>query len=302
MAEFSPRKILVAFDLSRRSRAGWRYAQELASRLRAELEAIYVAPWIPVAVAPGLGPVAPPPSTLISERRESILRLIKDRLGPGAPVRIAEGEPARRILEAAAESGADLIVMTTRGLTGVRRAVGGSTTEAVVRSSPVPVLSLRGEARLPGSILAPVNAEPYALEGLGFARSAARAFGAGVTALHVVEARREPNAPLRVRRLEEAVRPMEEVEFRITDGEPVWRILEEAAGHDLVVLVSRRKGRLRDAILGTTAEQVLRRSPVPVLCVPARPAGPPFRRQERRARRERGLPARAEGRLARRRT
>lgn len=287
MAGFAPRRILVAFDLSRDSRAGWRYAQALASRLHAEVEAVYVAPWTPVAVSPALGPASLPSPALTRESLDSIARLVRERIGPDAVVRIAEGEPVREILEAAEESGAGLIVTTTRGLTGLKRVVGGSVTEGVVRASTVPVLSLRGEARPAGSILAPVNAESYSLEGLRFARSLGRALGARVTALHVIEKRpRRANAPLRVQLLEEAVRAMADVELRMTDGDPVTTILKEAAHHDLVVLVSHRKGILRDALLGTTAEQVLRRSPVPVLSVPVRVRSkPPARRQERGVRR-----------------
>ena len=39
---------------------------------------------------------------------------------------------------------ADLIVIASHGLTGVDRLLLGSTTEEVVRTSPVPVLTVRG--------------------------------------------------------------------------------------------------------------------------------------------------------------
>jgi nucleotide-binding universal stress UspA family protein len=40
------------------------------------------------------------------------------------------------------ECGADLVVMGTQGLEGSRRFVFGSTTEKVLRESPVPVLAV----------------------------------------------------------------------------------------------------------------------------------------------------------------
>jgi len=56
---------------------------------------------------------------------------------------IRRGLPAEEILESVKEHGVDIVVMGSRGLTGVRRAMMGSTTEEVLRLSPVPVLVVR---------------------------------------------------------------------------------------------------------------------------------------------------------------
>ncbi|MEQ1631743.1 MAG: universal stress protein [Planctomycetota bacterium] len=56
---------------------------------------------------------------------------------------IREGIPHDEILDCAAEHKCDLIVMATQGLTGLKHALLGSTTERVVRLSPVPVLTMR---------------------------------------------------------------------------------------------------------------------------------------------------------------
>lgn len=56
-----------------------------------------------------------------------------------------EGRPAEVIVDYAAEHDIDLIVMGTHGRQGVERAMLGSVTERVVRSSPVPVLTLRDD-------------------------------------------------------------------------------------------------------------------------------------------------------------
>ena len=47
------------------------------------------------------------------------------------------------------------------------------------------------------------------------------------------------------------------------------RILDAIGKHSLVVMTAHRKGLVRDAVLGSTAEQVLRRVRVPVLTAPA---------------------------------
>ena len=56
------------------------------------------------------------------------------------------GSAADRIVEQAKQWKADLIVMGTHGRRGLRRLALGSDAELVVRSSPVPVLLIRGNA------------------------------------------------------------------------------------------------------------------------------------------------------------
>jgi nucleotide-binding universal stress UspA family protein len=60
--------------------------------------------------------------------------------------RMLEGGPAREIVAYAERSGADLVLMGTHGRGGINRILLGSVAERVVRSSPVPVLTVRVDA------------------------------------------------------------------------------------------------------------------------------------------------------------
>lgn len=62
--------------------------------------------------------------------------------GPEATISVVVGEPAPSILQEAARVGADVIVMGTKGLSGAKRMVFGSTTEGVLRDSKLPVLAV----------------------------------------------------------------------------------------------------------------------------------------------------------------
>ena len=53
------------------------------------------------------------------------------------------GLAAEKIIEAAKEKDADLIVMTTHGRTGLSHALMGSVAEKVVRQAPCPVLTIK---------------------------------------------------------------------------------------------------------------------------------------------------------------
>ncbi len=60
--------------------------------------------------------------------------------GMSSKAEIAEGNPAEVILDYTKANGIDLIIMSTHGRSGITRWAIGSTTDRVVRESPVPVL------------------------------------------------------------------------------------------------------------------------------------------------------------------
>ncbi|WP_435184024.1 universal stress protein [Halobellus sp. EA9] len=61
---------------------------------------------------------------------------------------VATGIPQDEILDLVDELGADVVVMGTHGRSGLDRYLVGSVTERVVRHSPVPVLTVRGDGEL----------------------------------------------------------------------------------------------------------------------------------------------------------
>ncbi|MBK04243.1 MAG: universal stress protein [Deltaproteobacteria bacterium] len=89
-------------------------------------------------------------NTWISEHIEKIrgkageaLEKAKEEFGGDCTVCLREGKPEQEIVEYAKESGADMIVMGTHGLTGLNRWVLGSVAEYVVRHSSCAVLTVR---------------------------------------------------------------------------------------------------------------------------------------------------------------
>jgi len=60
-----------------------------------------------------------------------------------ASIEQRKGDPGEEILKAAAETGCDLVAMTTHGRSGPSRWVFGSVTAKVLRSSPIPLLVVR---------------------------------------------------------------------------------------------------------------------------------------------------------------
>jgi nucleotide-binding universal stress UspA family protein len=59
---------------------------------------------------------------------------------------LAELPPAQAITQTAEQINADLIVMGTRGLTGLKHVLLGSVAERTIRSAPCPVMTMKDEA------------------------------------------------------------------------------------------------------------------------------------------------------------
>lgn len=68
-----------------------------------------------------------------------------EKTGITVMTRVEEGDRAGAIVDLAAETNADLIVMTTHGRTGVSRWIIGSITERVLHDAPCPVLAVRAQ-------------------------------------------------------------------------------------------------------------------------------------------------------------
>ena len=77
--------------------------------------------------------------------RHSLQRLVEETLGArrtGLEIdyAVGVGRPADELLRLARQARVDLIVMSTHGLTGIRKLFFGSTTERLLRESDIPVL------------------------------------------------------------------------------------------------------------------------------------------------------------------
>ncbi len=56
---------------------------------------------------------------------------------------VLTGKPAEAILSLVEKNNIDLIILTTKSGTGLKRALIGSTAEHIMRNAPCPVMSLR---------------------------------------------------------------------------------------------------------------------------------------------------------------
>ncbi|MEE4607770.1 MAG: universal stress protein [Desulfobacteraceae bacterium] len=144
------RKILCPIDFSDSSFIVLEAACEFAVHFSCELIALHVIAPIPALVTGHISPSAMNGNGLLQEMEESSKRLLEENVAQRVPkgisvrCRIIAGNPAEQIGEAADQENVELIMISTRGQTGLKRLASGSVTEKVVRLSECPVLIIAG--------------------------------------------------------------------------------------------------------------------------------------------------------------
>ncbi len=219
---------------------------------------------------------------------------------PGLQVTSAllDGPVAETIVEYAAQTGVDLVVMTTHGRGGMARFWLGSVADDLVRHSHVPILLIRPhegmvqiEAEHPfRNILIPLDGSPLAEQSLDPAVKLGRLVQAEYTLVQVVEPLVLPGyspvayaagvAEQATESLVETARTYLdsvaqrlrteglEVHTRVLlDAQPARVILEDAEQHaiSLIALATHGRGGISRLLIGSVADKVLRGSDAPVL-------------------------------------
>lgn len=234
------------------------------------------------------------------ERMEALVRPGNVRLD----AMVKWGLPLTGIIDVLKKQQADLVVVGSRGLSGVRRFLLGSVSEGVLNTASCSVLISRGQRRRGAQssakglrILLAVDESDHALAAARWVR-ALRLSAAEVTILHVVEPpgdgtsqlltltapkfREAAQAMIRVtkergRQVVERMRKL--VAHRgltahpvLVEGHPAEEIIRAAARThaDLVILGSRGVTGLKGAFLGSVSRRVARHAPCSVLVVKQR--------------------------------
>jgi nucleotide-binding universal stress UspA family protein len=234
-----------------------------------------------------------------AKRLESVAaRLRADGLKAQA-VCLDQPGPARTILEDAEAFGADLIVLGTRGLTGWRRVLFGSTARRVVEHASCPVLIVHEDD-------APTSRERKVVVATDFSACARQALargaamvrlGAGdsVVLCHAVDIgtfAAPAQAPFNIveyqevfcreaeRQLGKEAEALAGAAFgcrtEVLRGMPAQRLVAFAGeiDADLVIAGGVGSSAVAHLLLGSTAERLVSWAPCPVLIVPCRSAAP----------------------------
>ena len=137
-----PPRILVPLDGSAQSAAILTPVARLRQRLHAAVELLHVLEALPPAAYPDLPLSVPDPGPGRAAATGYLERVAARLVGeiPEVQCVVLDGPAATMIARRTADSGVDLVAMTTHGRSGVARLLVGSVAEQVLRTADVPVL------------------------------------------------------------------------------------------------------------------------------------------------------------------
>ena len=213
---------------------------------------------------------------------------------------VVVGNPARRIVDAAADLRPEVIVMASHGRGALGRLIYGSVADQVGRESPVPVMVVRTRQLAPGPVgitrlVVPLDGSPRAEAALPVATAISRRLGTPISLLRVVDPavlmppavgmgeaipfeiydEAEKELELEARRyLETMAQTLREqglpVAISVPMGPAASSIEEATSLGDVLVLSSHERTGVRRWLLGSVAEKLSREDESPVILVPAR--------------------------------
>jgi nucleotide-binding universal stress UspA family protein len=303
--------ILVPLDGSPLAEQAIPVAQALAERARCKLKLVLVHDRITLMPGPDYTRLELAMQKADREYLKSVTARLRERLGRSVSSAVLQGLPVETLARYIRELGADLVVMTTHGRGGLRRAWLGSVTDQLIRSAEVPVLVVRpGEAGAappvwePGEILVALDGSPLAEAALEPAIEVARLWDAELSLVQIVSpitptssphltfpsgysdqvtALRRESAQDYIRDVAEQIREsgVRASGVAVIGGAAPETLIELADPKrvGLMVVATHGLGGVRRMVLGSVADKVVRGANVPVLVV--RPTG-------RRARRRSG--------------
>jgi nucleotide-binding universal stress UspA family protein len=294
-------KILCPVDFFPASDAAVSYAAGLASNYDATVHLLHVIALIPPSVyeyAIDTTEIMKSVQQSSAEEMNKLAARVREA-GAIAEIEIRIGDVYDEIKNAIEVSKPDLLVMGTHGRRGVERWFMGSTTEKLLRHSPVPLLTISGSAAKPAviprfrRILVTTDFSDGTPDALAYAFSVAQENESRIELLHVVhDVEVDVSEKYRGSLIEGVHKQLEDlvpaeaktwcdVVTRVETGTPYRTILRslEEEKIDLLVMNIHGKGMLDRALLGSTAERVVRASTCPVMLIP-----PMKRKLKRRAR------------------
>jgi len=285
--------ILVPTDFSEHADKALESAEILAKPLGAQIHLLHVVHLPVQAVTPEMAVVPVgfwQDLREHAERKTAELKKKVEAQGLRCTTEIVEDVPGFAIAAAAKRANADLIVMGSRGLTGVKHALLGSVAERTVRTAACPVLTVKqdggGALRL-RTILVPMDFSDSAHRALDLAKELAKSGPAHLILVHAyyvpVELEQyliQKGDPVLERLSASVTKDLEKIltglqdaglssEYITGNGAPERLIIELAKSKhaDLIAMGTHGRRGLSHLLLGSVAERVVRTAECPVLTV-----------------------------------
>lgn len=269
------KRILVALDGSENAEKSLPWVKQLAARENALVTLLRVV---------ALTPLDTPEAEEDVRRSDRYLARIERELNQaGVPCTTLTrmGNPARTIVRVADRERCDLILLTTRGGSPVKRWAVGGVAEQVLRTSPIPVLIVRSRTIHPRQghvrrVIVPVDGSKLSEQAVGWGIRLAKLLKSKIVFLHVYHAGAsglrsglQENFDALNQRMTRLCSELREkgqrAAFNVQRGDAADRILVFSDRNDVILTTTHGFGGFKRWILGSVAEKLVHEASIPVL-------------------------------------
>jgi len=288
------RRVLVPTDFSETSEQALELGLRLARRFDAVLDILHVRVLLddPLLEEQGLHELEQRLGQADEEKKQALHPTSSEAHKVEVQTHLMRGlSAAETIVDASTKLDSDLVVMGTHGRRGLKHLILGSVAEEVVRTCPVPVMTTRADAPsvepLQGEIMVAYDFSPASAAAARIAATWAATLDTGLCLLHVIEPvvypdfyavdlmpaktleRLHQRSKVALDEVAKTQLPQCTPRTLVADGNAAQTIVETALAENagLIVMGTRGLNALEHLLLGSVAENVLRRSQVPVLTV-----------------------------------
>jgi nucleotide-binding universal stress UspA family protein len=207
--------------------------------------------------------------------------------GMNASIAVKEGKPYKKIIETAEKENCQLILLASHGGGVIKEILLGSNTRNIIRKSKVPVFIEKFKDKK-----ITVDSIQHILLPLDFSESTTQV-------LEMIKKMSIPSEKIILTSIIESSKNLQELNDRkeqvrrdlndiqdklaannikssydieVRHGDPAQNIIEiaEEKDSDLIVISTKGKGNIKELLIGSTAEKVAEKSPIPVLLVPVK--------------------------------
>jgi len=215
-----------------------------------------------------------------------------EKIGLKAITAVEIGKPYKKIIEKAEEEKCSLILIASHGGGIIKELLLGSTTLNLIRKTTVPVLIEKYEEIAKNDfitfsknkferILLPIDFSVFNNKVLDMVKKMSNP-SEEIILTNIIES--SDNLEELEARKKEAEKRLQEIHRELTEeniksrcnievrhGDPAKNIIEIAEEKDVGIIIMSTKGKsnLKELLIGSTAEKVAEKSPIPVLLVPA---------------------------------
>ena len=283
----TPKKnILVAFDFRPESEAALDYALGVGKRLSAIIHVLYTlddeTPFLKMVIT--------------SEQRKLMKRGADDKLKkmiiektqgqyPGIKTIVKQGKVYKMIIETAKDVSADLIIMGRTDSKDMVKNFLGTNTMHLVRESAIPVITLKKPAKEAccDHILLPLDLTKQTKKQVSNAIREAKTLQAGITLVTVLNedlVSQKLRFSTRLREIADIINSFNiKCDYKlIIDTKPLWskllNKLSKETGADMVMIMTQQELDFKEYFIGSTAQEIIDNSDLPVLSLTPEKKGP----------------------------